>query len=159
MFWVGIGLGGREYLGELNTGATVSIVAKKMLPQGDLKNIVPTTAIRMGYRHVVHSCGDCEPMGSRSIAQRLYMMANEAFDFVLMTDFFVDPSPSKHPTSPKWTMATDGNLYPWSSLNTGLATQGYARRSLSHDDRLIELRTISSWGCLRPRSETAGILP
>ena len=60
MFWVRIRLGGREYLGVLDTGATISIVAKKALPQGDLKNIMPTAAIPIGDGHVVHSCGDCE---------------------------------------------------------------------------------------------------
>ena len=60
MFWVRIRLGGLEYLGVLDTGATISIVAKKMLPFGDLKNILPTAAIRMRDGHVVHSCGDCE---------------------------------------------------------------------------------------------------
>ena len=70
-------------------------MAKKILPQGDLKNIMPTAAIRMGDGHVVHSCGDCEvevPMGSRSIAHRLHVMDTEAFDFVLGTDFFVQHS-------------------------------------------------------------------
>ena len=60
MFWVRIRLGGREYLGGLDTGATIPTVAKKILPQGDLKNIMPTAAIHMGDGHVVHSCGDCE---------------------------------------------------------------------------------------------------
>ena len=95
MFWVRISLGGREYLGILDTGATISIVAKKILPCGDLKNILPTSAIRMGDGHVVHSCGDCEvkvPMGSRSIAHRFYVMDTEAFDLVLCTDFFVEHS-------------------------------------------------------------------
>ena len=67
MFWVRIRLGGREYLGVLDTGATISIVAKKILPCGSLKNTMTTAAIRMGDGHVVHSCGDCEvevPMGS-----------------------------------------------------------------------------------------------
>ena len=70
-------------------------MAKKSLPSGDLKNILPTAAIRMGDGHVVHSCGDCEvevPMGSRSIAHRFYVMDTEAFDFVLGTDFFVEHS-------------------------------------------------------------------
>ena len=92
MFWVCIRLGGREYLGVLDTGATISIVAKKLLPLGNLKNVMPTAAIRMGEGHVVHSCVDCEidvPMGSRSIAHRFYVMDTEAFDFVLGTDFFV----------------------------------------------------------------------
>ena len=70
MFWVRIRLGIREYLGILDTGATVSIVAKKMLPRGDLKKVIPTAAIRMGDGHVVHSCGGCEvhvPMGSGAL--------------------------------------------------------------------------------------------
>ena len=66
VFWVRIRLGGHEYLGVLDTGATISIVAKKMLPCGSLKNPMTTAAIRTGDGHVVHSCGDCEvevPMG------------------------------------------------------------------------------------------------
>ena len=95
VFWVRICLGGREYLGILDTRATICIVAKKILPRGDLKNIMPTAAIRMKDGHVVHSCGDCEldvPMGSRSIAHRFYAMDIEAFDFVLATDFVVEHS-------------------------------------------------------------------
>ena len=57
MFWVRIRHGGREYLGVLDTAATISIVGKKILPCGDLKNILPTAAIRMGDGHVVHSWG------------------------------------------------------------------------------------------------------
>ena len=95
MFWVRIRLGGREYLGVLDTGATISIVAKKTLPCGSLKNTMTTAAIRMGDGHVVHSCGDCEvevPMGSRTIAHRFYVMDTDDFDFVLGTDFFVQHS-------------------------------------------------------------------
>ena len=95
MFWVRIRFGGREYLGALDTGATISIVAKKMLPHGDLKNIMPTAAIRIGDGHVVHSCGGCEvdvPMGSRTIAHRFYVMDAEPFDFVLGTDFIDEHS-------------------------------------------------------------------
>ena len=68
------------------------MVAKKISPRGSLTNTMPTAAIGMGVRHMVHSCGDCEvevPMGSRTIAHRFYVMATEAFDFVLGTDFFV----------------------------------------------------------------------
>ena len=93
VFWVHIHVGGREYLGVLDAGATISIVAKKILPCGELKNILPTAAIRMGDGHVVHSCGDCEvevPMGSRSIAHQFYVTDTEALDFVLGTDFFVE---------------------------------------------------------------------
>ena len=95
VFWVSIRLGGHEYLGVLDTGAAISIVAKKILHCGDLKNSLPTAAIRMGDGHVVHSCRDCEvemPIGSRSIAHRLYVMDTKAFNFVLGTDFFVEHS-------------------------------------------------------------------
>ena len=95
MFWVRIRLGGREYWGVLDTGATICIVAKKILPCGSLTNTMPTAAIRMGNRHVVHSYGDCEvevPMGSRTIAHRFYVMDTEAFSFVLATDFFMQHS-------------------------------------------------------------------
>ena len=98
MFWVRICLGGRNYLGVLDTGATISIVAKKILPCGALKNILPAAAIRMGDGHVVHSCGDCEvevPMGSRSIAHRFYMTDTKSFDFVLGTDFYKEKAPSR----------------------------------------------------------------
>ena len=84
MFWVRIRLGGREYLGVLDTGATISIVAKKILTCGSLRNTMTTAAIRMG--DMVHSCGDCEvevPMGSRTIGHRFSVMDTEAFDFVL----------------------------------------------------------------------------
>ena len=70
-------------------------MAKKILPRGDLKNIMPTAAIRMGDGHVVHSCGDCAvdvPLGSRSIAHRFYVIDTEAFDFVSGTDFFLEHS-------------------------------------------------------------------
>ena len=92
VFWVRIRLEGREYLGVLDTGAPISIVAKKILPCGNVKNVMPTAAIWMGDGHVVYSCGDSEvevPMGSRSIPHRFYMIDTEAFDFVLGTDFFV----------------------------------------------------------------------
>ena len=84
-----------DTLGVLDTGATISIVAKKTLPCGSLKRTMTTAAIRMGDGHVVHSCGDCEvvvPMGSRIFAHRFYVMETEAFDFVLRTDLFVQHS-------------------------------------------------------------------
>ena len=95
MFCVLIRLGGHECLRVLDTGATISIVAKTILPCGSLKNTMTTAAIQMGDGHVVHSCGDCEmevPMGSRTIAHRFYVIDTEAFDFVLGTDFLVQHS-------------------------------------------------------------------
>ena len=59
VFWVRVRHWGHEYLVVLDIGATISIVATKILPRGDLKNIMPTAAIRMGDGHVVHSCGEC----------------------------------------------------------------------------------------------------
>ena len=93
MFWVRIDPGGREYLGVLDTGATISMVAKNILRRRDLKNIMPTAAIRMGDDHVVHSSADCDvdvPMRAGSIADRFNVMNSEAFYFVLGTDFFAE---------------------------------------------------------------------
>ena len=95
VFLVRICLGGRESLGVLHTGATICIMAKKTLPCGDLKNIMPTAAICMGDGHVLDSCGNCEvevPMGSGSIAHLFYVMDTEAFEFLLGTDLFVEHS-------------------------------------------------------------------
>ena len=94
VFPVRICLGGREYLGVVDTGATISIVTKTILPRGDLRNIMPTASFRMGDGHVVHSCGDCGvnvPMGSRSIAHRFWVKDTKA-DFVLGTSFVVEHS-------------------------------------------------------------------
>ena len=102
MFWVRIRLREREYLGVLDTGATIWILAKKSLPCGDLKNLMPTAAIRMGDDHVMHSCGDCEvdvAFGSRRIAHQFYVMDTQAFNFVLGTDFFAE-----HPQIPFLTL-------------------------------------------------------
>ena len=131
MFWVRIRLWGREYPGVLDTGATISIVAKKTLPSGDLTNIMPTAAIRMEDGHVVHSCGDCEvnlPMGSRGIVHQFYVMDTEAFDFVLGTDLLVEHSKILSLTlqAPYILQVGHGDgwvsVYLWSSLSTRLAT-------------------------------------
>ena len=57
MFLVRIPLGGHKYLGVLDTRATISIVAKKILPCGSLKNTMTTAAIRMGDGHVCTAAG------------------------------------------------------------------------------------------------------
>ena len=126
MFWGRNCLAGREYLGVLDTRATISIVAMKTLPRRDLKNIMPTAAIRIGDGHVVHSCGDCEvngPMGSRGIAYRFYVMDTEAFVFVLGTDCFVEHSQIlsltlQAPYVLQVHHADGGDLYHWRSLDT-----------------------------------------
>ena len=56
MLWVRIRLGGREYLGVLDTGATISIVAKKILPCGSLKNTMTTAAIRLAHANCTLFC-------------------------------------------------------------------------------------------------------
>ena len=132
MFWVGILLGGREYLGVLDTGTSISIVTKKILPCGDLKNIMPTAAIRMGDGYVVHSCGDCEvgvPMGSKGIAHRLYVNDTEAFDFVLGTDFFVEHSkiPSLTLQTPYVLQVDHGDGWESVPLEQSEHTSGYLR--------------------------------
>ena len=95
MFWVRIRLGGQEYQWGTGYWAHYIYCGQENFTSGDVKNIMPTAATRMGDGHVVHSCGDCEvnvPIGSSSIAHCVYMMDTEAFDFVLGTGFFVEHS-------------------------------------------------------------------
>ena len=96
-------------LGVLDTTATISIVAKEILPCGSLKNTMTTAAIRMGDGHVAHSCGDCEvevPMGTRAIAHRFYVMDTEAGDWGQGTEFFV-----QHPQIQSLTLQAPYLLY------------------------------------------------
>ena len=101
VFWVRIRLGGRDYLGVLDTRATKSIVAKKILPCGSLKNTMTTAALRPGgWTCGAQLRGDCEvevPMGSRTIAHRFYVMDTEAFDFVLGTGLLRNSTPRYNP--------------------------------------------------------------
>ena len=130
MFWIRICFGGREYLGVLDTGATISVVAKNILPRGDLENIMRTAAICMRNGHVVHSCGECEvyvPMGSMSIAIRSTLWTPKRLTSYLdrlLRQTLRDSIPHVASTLrlSKWTMVREGNLYHWSSLNTRQAT-------------------------------------
>ena len=91
VFWLKISIGGTEYLCVLDTRATISIVAKKMLPLRLIRSTMPTAAIRMGDGFVVYSCGDCSPdvpLGTRNLSHAFYVIDTEAFDFVVGTDFF-----------------------------------------------------------------------
>ena len=167
MFWVRIRLGGREYLGVLDTGATISIVAKKFLPCGSLKNTMTTAAIRMGDGHVVHSCGDCEvevPMGSRTIAHRFYVMDTEAFDFVLGTDFFVQHSQIQSLTlqAPYLLYADHGSGREFVPLEQSEHTSSYLRLSKEEPSNMMAASKTEDYqlfgGSPRPGSEGVGLL-
>ena len=74
---------------------------------------------------MLHSSKDCKvqvPMGSRSIAQRFYVMDTEAFDFVLGTDFFVEHSQILFLTLQAPYFLEVGHGGGWSSLSIRLAT-------------------------------------
>ena len=142
MFWVRIRLGGRKNLGVLGTGATISIVAKKMLPCGSLKNTMTAAAIQMGDRHVVHSCGDCEvevPMGSQTIAPRFSVMDTEVFDFVLGTDFFVQHSQIQSLTlqAPYLLYVDNGNGRKSVPLEQSEHTSSYLRVSKKEPSNMV----------------------
>ena len=93
VFLVGIRIDRQGYIVVLDTTATISMVRKKNLPLGVLKNTMPTAAIRMEDGHVVHSQGDYKvhvPMRCRSSAQKFCVMDTEAFNFFLAIDFFAE---------------------------------------------------------------------
>ena len=48
VFWITIIIGGKEYLGVLDTRAAISIVAKNILPVGMMQNTIPTVVLQQG---------------------------------------------------------------------------------------------------------------
>ena len=48
VFWIKISIGGKEYLGVLDTRAAISIVAKNILPVGMMQNTIPTVVLQQG---------------------------------------------------------------------------------------------------------------
>ena len=119
VFWVCIRLGGREYLGVLDTQADISIVAKRHLPCGDLKNIMPTAAIRRVEVMWCTAVGTVRSMslwGPEALSTDLCdgyrsPRLRSGYGLLRRTPPGFCPSRYKRPLSSMWTMATDGNLY------------------------------------------------
>ena len=154
-------------MGVLDTGATISIVVKKILPCGSLKNTMTTAAIRMGDGHAVHSCGDCEvevPMGSWTIAHRFYLMDTEAFDFLLGTDFFVQHSQIQSLTlqAPYLLYVDHGSGRESVPLEQSEHTSSYLRLSKEEPSNMMAASKTEDYqligGSPRPRSEGVRLL-
>ena len=108
-------------LGVLDTGATISIVAKKTLPCGSLKNTMTTAAIQMGDGHVVHSCGDCEV--------EVLMVPLEQSEH---TSSYLRVSKEEPLNMMAASKTGDYQLF-WEVLHQGLKELGYSREDLSVD--------------------------
>ena len=98
---------------------------KKILPCGDLKNILPTAAIRMGDGHAVHSCGDCEvEVLLRTLLDKLTLSSIQLPD-----DSIHVPLGRKTPIGkPGWgsmLSVVDGSLapVPWEDLDSAMVQE------------------------------------
>ena len=71
------------------TGATVSIVARRLLKQARIRK-TKTVAIRVGDGRTIHSLGGVDVtvcLGDEQVTQHCKVLDTDAFDIVIGTDF------------------------------------------------------------------------
>ena len=89
MFWITVKTGDQVYRAVLDTGATLSIVARRMLKQARIQK-TKTVAIRVGDGRTIHSLKDVDVtvcMGDEQVTQHCKVLDSDAFDIVIRTDF------------------------------------------------------------------------
>ena len=87
VFWILVKIGDQRFRAVLDTGATLSIVAWRLLKTFN-KN--ETVAIRVGYGRTIRSLGGVDvtiPLGDESVTQHCRLLDTYAFDIVIGTDF------------------------------------------------------------------------
>ena len=89
VFWITVKKGDQVYKAVLDTGITLSIVARRLLKQAKIRKTKPV-AIRVGDGWTIHSLeGDdvtvC--LGDEGVTQQYKVLDTDAFDIVIGTDF------------------------------------------------------------------------
>ena len=87
VFWILVKIGDQRFRTVLDTGATLSIVARRLLKTFN-KN--ETVAIRVGDGRTIRSLGGVDvtiPLGDESVTQHCRLLDTYAFDIVIGTDF------------------------------------------------------------------------
>ena len=82
-------IGDRVYKAVLDTGATLSIVARRLLKQAKIRK-TKTGAIRVGDGRTIHSLGAADVivcLGDERVTQHCKVLRTDAFDIVIGTDF------------------------------------------------------------------------
>ena len=87
VFWILIKIGDQVFLAVLDTGATLSIVARRLLKTFKKTK---TVAIRVGDGRTIHSFGGVDVticLGEETVTQHCRVLDTDAFDIVIGTDF------------------------------------------------------------------------
>ena len=87
VFWILFKIGDQVFQAVLDTGATLSIVARR-LPKTFKKT--KTVAIRVGDGRTIHSLGGVDVticLGDETVTQHCRVLDTDAFDIVIGTDF------------------------------------------------------------------------
>ena len=89
VFWITVKIGDQVYKAVLDTGTTLSIVARRLLKQTNIWKI-KTVATRVGDERTIHSLGGVDVtvcMGDEQVTQHCKVLDTVAFDIVMGTDF------------------------------------------------------------------------
>ena len=81
--------GDQVYKAVLDTGATLSIKARRLLKQAKIRR-TKTVAIRVGDGRTIHSLGGVDVtvcLGEEQVTQHCKVLDTDAFDIVIGTDF------------------------------------------------------------------------
>ena len=82
-------IGDQVYKAVLDTGATLSIVARRLLKQANIRKI-KTVAIGVGDGRTIHSLGGVDVtvcLGDEQVTQHCKVLDTDNFDIVIGTDF------------------------------------------------------------------------
>ena len=89
VFWITVKIGDQVYKAVLDTGATLSIVAWRLLKQAKIRK-TKTVGIRVGDGRTIHSLGGVDVtvcLGDEGVTQHCKVHATDTFDIVIGTDF------------------------------------------------------------------------
>ena len=89
VFWITVKIGDQVYKAVLYTGATLSIVTRRLLKQAKIRK-TKTVAIRVGDGRTIHSLGGVDEtlcLGDEQVTQHCKVLDTDAFDIVIGTDF------------------------------------------------------------------------
>ena len=82
-------IGDQVYKAVLDTGPTLSILARRLLKQAKIRKI-KTVAISVGDGRTIHSMGGVDVtvcLGDEQVTQHCKVLDTDAFDIVIGTDF------------------------------------------------------------------------
>ena len=89
VFWITVKIGDQVYKEVLDTGATLSFVARRLLKKAKIRK-TKTVATRVGDGRTIHSLGRVDVtvcLGGEEVTQHCKVLDTDAFDIVIGTDF------------------------------------------------------------------------